>query len=369
MHGNRLIIGYESAERFYRRVRRDHDLYMCNILEAFYELAQLRLMNEEDHAADTSVRPIGLPADLPLRARAALDTLGLEPPLDVIVGREQDRRDSELVRCHVWAGPLSDGLLAAIGDDCLVCAPELVALQLARGSNLVDVMQRAYELAGRFALDNAEYGLAKVVPRAISSVERLGLVSSLDTKIQGRRLMDQALRYVSDSARSPMEAQMATLMSLPRRLGGQGLGPAELNVRVEVSDAAGKITTHRFFELDMFYRNARVDVEYGGFHHDDPLRRADDNERRAALLAMGIEVVDLSAYPLNSADKLEGIADIILSRLGRRRREATPASRMAADKLIRELRLRRRAGAAHDEENSNLYRPGIAEGDNLPWAC
>lgn len=369
MHENRIIVGYESAEKFYRRVRRDHDLYMCNILEVFYELDALRLMDEQDHSADTSIRPIGSPADLPTRARAILDTLGIEPPLDVIVGRECNRRNSELVRCHVWSGPLSDGLLAPIGDDCLVCAPELVALQLARNASLVETMQRVYELAGRFALSNAEHGMAKVVPRPISSIERMELLASLDTAVRGGDLMRRALRYASDNARSPMEAQVATLMSLPRRLGGQGLGPAELNARVDVNDAARKLTSHRFFELDMFYRNAGVDIEYGGYHHDNPLRRADDNERRAALMAMGIEVIDLSSYPLNSPDKLEGVADIISSRLGKRRRPATMATRHATGSLVRELQSMRHAPSTRGTMEGEPRWNGSSTEASLPWAC
>lgn len=84
--------------------------------------------------------------------------------------------------------------------------------------------------------------------------------------------------WVEPQVESPREAWVLF------ELRSAGLPAPEAQLWVEVDGVAR-------YRLDFAYRHARVCIEYDGEHHDDPLQRRLDEERRAELRALGWTVI------------------------------------------------------------------------------
>lgn len=314
--GSSIVIGYASALAFWRRVRAEDPAWTRELLGQLYPDDVLSGLSAEDLAADTSLRPLELPSSPIERVRHAARTLGLNEPIDVVVGKHRARRNSKAAICHIWSGPLSNGLVVGVAPGVYVVSPELVLAQMANELGLTKLIMLGMELCGSYS--PSRDGCAWDCP-PLTDVKRLGWLSSCIDCCRGAKAMRRAGEYILDGAASPMESKLAMLLSLPRSMGGFGCGVPLLNARVELSDSARRESERSYLLADLLFPDAGVDVEYQGkeWHRDDEARWRDE-ARQNALVMMGMTCLFVSAEHMASERRLESIADTIRSRAGKR---------------------------------------------------
>ncbi len=237
------------------------------------------------------------------RARSALAARGIDLPaltdkIDVLVPSIACKRNDERVRCHVWTHDVPAESLIALGDGIYVVGIEMCALQAAAHMSEPELIEYCFELCSRYVLPCNPGGDYTEIPAPRTTIERLrGFLRALPAT-RGKSKALRILHAVREGARSPMETAMTMMLTCPPRLGGLGFRDIAMDHRVEVTGEARRLTRRRHLYCDAFMRRGRQDMEYQGFHHDDEMRQAIDNERRAAMRAMGYTVVDINRQQL-----------------------------------------------------------------------
>lgn len=131
--GSSIVVGHESALRFWANVRRSNAGMTKELLGELYPDDMLASIDTESVWADCSLLPLELPHDVAPRIAHASAALGLDGPLDIVVGKDSARRASAGARCHVWKGPIPDGLICCPEPGVYVVAPEVALMQVASG--------------------------------------------------------------------------------------------------------------------------------------------------------------------------------------------------------------------------------------------
>ena len=128
-----------------------------------------------------------------------------------------------------------------------------------------------------------------------------------------------ALRYIADNSASPMETILSMLMTLPYRLGGYNLPMPILNKRLEIPLETRKAVGKSYYECDIYWPQANVDLEYDSdTHHAEKVKIAMDSIRRDTLLAMGVTVITVTSRQINNAMVLHEVAKTVAKLLGKR---------------------------------------------------
>lgn len=118
---------------------------------------------------------------------------------------------------------------------------------------------------------------------------------------------------------------MALFLSLPRRLGGMGLGPVELNVPVGLSPQGRRILGADNAMPDLLFPSASLDVEYdSSAHHLGPEEVLRDKNRQLALQASGVEVMPVTGSVAGEYGSLVAAAEAVAARV--EGREPAPLS-------------------------------------------
>lgn len=231
----------------------------------------------------------------------------------MVVGRSEDLRNLDGVRCHLASGSVyreTKGLYGGLLDDIKVATPPLAFLQLASSLSLIELICLGFELCGSYSLNEVGGGFFARDPLtdAGSLLSVAGQVSSMRGIANAR----MAARYVLDGSASPAETVVACLLTLPLRIGGLGQSGASLNHRIDFADGS-------FCICDMYWPEGRIAVEYDSdAYHAGPERIARDSRRRARLNEVGIQVISLTNAQVRDADDMKRVAVIIARALGKR---------------------------------------------------
>lgn len=338
--GSSIVIGFESALEFWRRVRIENPAWTRELLGELYPDELLASFDNESLAADSSLRPLELPhAPFPYAQHAA-KVLGFDGPIDVVVGRQSSRRRSSLLNCRVWNGTIADGLIARVEQGVYLCSPELVVAQLASSYGLYRALALAMELCGSYAMTadgNCEWDMGPLTSR-----DRILRAIELSDRFGGKDLARQASFYCMDGSASPMETNLSIMLSLPRKLGGWGCGKPLLNERIELNGPASRECARSYLVADLLFERAGIDVEYQGREwHTNQEDRSSDEARQNALLMMGMSCLFVSGEQIHSEERLDGIAETIRSMSGLRphRSAPTPVMRFRRSQMMSDLGL------------------------------
>lgn len=206
-------------------------------------------------------------------------------PVHVLVSRFGRQIQSADVRTHYFGLPrMPEGLLLELEPGVYAAGPELCFVQVARSSSLVGAVALGCELCGRYAhFSEMVSGYYERSP--LTSVERIGEALDALSGLYGICHAREALRWVCDGARSPMETVLAAELFLPGRHKGLGFARPELNYEVSLDEAAAALTGTRSCSIDIAWPAVRRGAEYDSREfHPDPGR---DLRRREALEHMG----------------------------------------------------------------------------------
>ena len=339
--GSSIVIGYESALAFWRRVRVGDPVLARELLGQLYPDDVLASLDAESLAADTSLRPLELPSRACGRAQHAAMITGLKAPLDVVVGKRSARRPSSALVCHTWSGPVADGLLVSIESGVFVSSPELVIMQLAHGLGLYKSIALAMELCGSYSLlsnGRCEWG---VIP--LTNVARINRLACISAECRGVATMRRVGRLAMDNSGSPRETALAVMLSLPRSLGGWGCGKPRLNADISLSEKASRECSRSKLVADLLFDDADLDVEYQGREwHEKSEDRLSDETRQNALMMMGKSCLFVSKEQLSDEERMDGIAALIRKRLGFEpfRKELTPKMAFRRVQMMSDLGVR-----------------------------
>ncbi len=246
---------------------------------------------------------------------------GLAQPLHFLVGSGNARKVSRGVVSHVVTTSFPDGSFIRVDKNLIVSSPELCFVQMAGILSLAELVALGYEFCGGYRLDKEdekERGFRDDPP--LTSVVSLHSYVGKAVGMVGRKKAIQALRFIADGSRSPMETALAILLTFPYRLGGYGFPVPLLNYPIEVP--AGTRRAHGTTELysDLYWKEEKVDVEYDSdAYHAHPTQLSRDAARRNSLSSAGVTVITVTwgqvVYPTRLREVAEALSKLLNKRL------------------------------------------------------
>lgn len=277
-------------------------------LEAYRRERPLRTALAHIRAGDTAPGNGMLEVPSASRAEVIAQELGVSTPLHVLVPNDSARKHTKTVHCHTWSGNIPEGALLYLDNDLYLSTPEFLFQQLCSRSDFENRFMLGSELVGGYAITpDGRGGLIQRPPLCT----RDDILNFLDNH-PGSQGYDRALRvarYLLEGARSPKEAEIAALYSLPRSLGGRGIKRIKMNVRFELSDEARRVARRSYLLFDHFLQVEGRDHEYDSddFHLTRE-RHESDARRENALKLMGIKLTTMTNGQLHDWDAFDAIA-------------------------------------------------------------
>ena len=136
---------------------------------------------------------------------------------------------------------------------------------------------------------------------------------------KGHKKALRALKYIEGGSASIMESIAYMILTLPCALGGYGLGGAIFNYEIQLKrEARMRLGQNRCY-TDLYYKRAKLAVEYDSFaHHSSPAEQKKDVIRSAMLERLGIDVMHLNTVQLYDGDTCRDFAYNLAARLGKR---------------------------------------------------
>lgn len=253
--------------------------------------------------------------------KLAIEDPDEDNPLHIMVPRAGLRPQSAIYAGHLCKTPLPIDSVWRLNFEISVASPELTFVQMAAVLSLPELIALGMELCGTYRRNAVRpSAFASAEPRTLydqpqlTTVEKLRHFVASTSRMNGVKVAREALKYVRDYSASPYETIIYLLLCLPRRMGGYALPEPELNPVIVFSKRGRKHTVRRSARGDLFWRDAKLDLEYNGGTHEDT--RAADSMRRKALERMGIEVIELTPDEANDAKLLHATALRIANSLG-----------------------------------------------------
>ena len=140
----------------------------------------------------------------------------LGKPIHLLVPRSSLRVRTDEARPHVWRGPVPYGSLLYLAPGILTASPEFNALLEMRGASLVERTLTLMRYCGIFAIDeSSEDGFVK--RPQLATVERLRSLALQEQRQFSSRNLLEASELAIERARSPFEARLALVLTIPPR--------------------------------------------------------------------------------------------------------------------------------------------------------
>jgi len=274
------------------------------------------------------------------------ETWGLKLPLDIIVGELSARRPSKAVRPHVCAKPVPNGSFVSFGDGLFLSSPEFCFFRMAAKYPLTKLIMLGFEICGFYSLpgststsgDRTDLVQTMYDLPPLTSKKKLTAFSARMKGWTGHKKALKALRFIADSAASPMEAVIVILLTLPYKYGGYGFPMPELNGSIYPKKGVSQFAGRNFYRGDLLWRDAGVVAEYNSdLEHANPDRIARDAIRRNDLSLCGIYEVTVTNSQIKSMELFDKVAKQIAVRIGKEPRYKEPEFLKARRELRRVL--------------------------------
>ena len=247
---------------------------------------------------------------------AELLALGVDPAGDdrihLLFSEARLRSRTRNIASHVYSEALPEGALVQLSEHVLAASPELTYVQMSEVFTFERQAIAGMELCGSYAI--LPDGSLKA-RTALAHAEDLHTWASALAGPRSRGTL--AAPFVLDGAASPMEAKLALLLTLPTARGGYHLPAPVLNHRIDLGAEARRLYDAAFCRADLYWPEARVDVEYDGLAYHEGEAHAVDVAREQALAAQGISVMRLTYAQVEDPDAFAVVAKTLGKRLGR----------------------------------------------------
>jgi very-short-patch-repair endonuclease len=228
---------------------------------------------------------------------------------DISVSNHDARFRTNGKTVHSCNVPLPAGAIKT-KDGKKVASPELLFLELACKLDIHRLILLGLQLCSH------PPGLPAA---AITTKQKLTTFLSKTAKHRGHRKAIRAVKYIENGSASIMESLSYILLALPHALGGYVLNGVTFNYEITLkNDAQVQLGQYRCF-ADLYYRQAKVAVEYDSFtYHNTPSEQGKDNLRSSLLERQGIDVMHFSTIQLYNNDACRDFAYNLAARLGKR---------------------------------------------------
>lgn len=264
--------------------------------------------------------PAGAPSARDVRAACNDLAIGCDC-LHVLVACDADRRHgTHAVEYHLLSKTLPNHSLYRIDNGLYATSPELTFVRMSRKTSLIAITRLGYEMAGTFARNESDMrGFSTCSP--LMTTKSLGRFLNCPQALHGFNRSKQAARLMLDNAASPMEAELAMMLSLPNRLGGYGLPKPVLNYRLDTKGPLSKNLRRRTIVVDVAWPAKKLALEYDSDQfHTGAEKIAADSERRNDIELLGFDVQTITNKEISSAANMDKIAHTIARKLGLRTR-------------------------------------------------
>lgn len=309
--------------------------YKTAITDARRTLSELREVNFDDYGLSPSVAR-GWP-----HKSQGTNGYGRSryagPVIHVLVPDAGERGTKEGFCRHLWTSRIPDGSFYCLSSDVWVSTPEFAFLQLAGLLTLPQLVYVGYWLCGEYR--QREDGVTLRCESA-TTLNRLKNYVNAAQGCYGTKKARTALRFIADRARSPMEAKMATLVSLPVRLGGWGFGVPELNYQIKAEELESQTLDREdrsFFEVDLYWPRKRAGMEYDGADHYEKSRMRADKRRLNCLTANGYRILVVMYDQIADSGFREVLLHQLAQLLGIQEKELSADEAMRRSELMGDL--------------------------------
>lgn len=237
----------------------------------------------------------------------------LPKPIELLVGRAQDRRHAAEIACHVWRGSVPDGSILRLSEGVYVTSPELTLLQQASSLHQASLCQMLGRYLGTWTpKDDGQLGQQERMP--LTTFERLnGFIAGVG-RARGVANLRLAMAYTCEGAASRPETTLQLVMSLPSGLSGLALPQPYMNYRVDLTSLGRRICGKESIRIDLCWPDAHFGLEYQGQEHGKTL--GDDYARWYAARDAGYELWFIAKEQLESSTQMGHIGREVAKRLG-----------------------------------------------------
>lgn len=200
-------------------------------------------------------------------------------------------------------------------DGIMVASPELIFLQLANKLSLHRLILLGLQLCSH---------PPGVSSAAVTTKQTLNAFLAKTSGHLGHRKALRAVKYIENGSASIMESLVYMILTLPHFWGGYGLNDAVFNYELPLKcEARLRLGQSRCF-TDLYYRKAKVAVEYESFtFHSSPSEQGKEAIRSAILERQGIKMMHLSTIQLYDRAACRDFANNLAARLKKRIRICT----------------------------------------------
>lgn len=318
-----IVLGHTSSMEFWR-VKRSH----AQTRALLARRGEPRSFRTDSH---DETKPGA--ADIERIERAGLAQHS--SPMHLIVPRVSSRVRTAHITCSVFDKRIPPSAFVNVGDGVFVASPELCLLLEARTRAFANLVETGYEFCGRYRLPALPNGNMTPDQLPLTSVSRILSFLSRTHNLNGVGAARKAVPHMLPNSESPKESQLSILSSFPGHLGGYGFQQATLNHPVLIPDKARGQDVGRTCRCDLFWPDAKLDVEYDSrLHHAGSAEQVKDSARRTALAYRGILVITVTSEQLHTRSEMDKVAHAMAKRLGRRCRPR------ASDWELKQIRLR-----------------------------
>ena len=279
--------------------------------------------------------PVNLDAAIRDELAGLAFSFGPEHPLDLLFSHSGIHSQAAEIRSHRIRRPLPAGSLLRLSEHVAIVSPELCFAQIARDYSLGQLMLCGCEICGTY-LPITDDPRPEERPRLTSASKLQAYLRDLGAGREAKAA--QAAHRVFDDAASQMEARLALLLSLPQTMGGFGLPRPRLNPSITLGVESHRVYPCDSCRMDLYWRQANLDVEYDGSLHNEE-RRDRDAARIVALRMEKVDVMVLRSRQVHDVRSMVSIAQMIAGKLGCRIRVTTQDFERRHRQLRRELRL------------------------------
>lgn len=223
---------------------------------------------------------------------------------------EQDQRFSiNGKKVHSCKLDLPAGAVA-VQNGMTVASPELLFLELACKLSIHRLILLGLQLCSH------PPGQPSM---AITTKQKISMFLGKTIGHRGRRKAERALKYVENGSASIMESVVYMILGLPHTLGGYGLEGVVFNHEIKLfGEARKRLGQSRCF-ADLYYKKAKLAVEYESFaYHNSPSEQGKDIMRADALERQGIKVMHLSTIQMYDRGACKSFAYNLAARLEKR---------------------------------------------------
>jgi len=229
--------------------------------------------------------------------------------VDITVNDRNKEYKKKKHNIHVCKLPLPQSTIIKHGN-VFVASPELVFLELANQMDMNRLILLGLQMCSHPPGEPS---------KALTTKRKLTIFLEKTQRHFGHRKAVRALRYVQNGSASIMESIAFMILTLPNSYGGFALCGAVFNHEINLETKDKRYRRQKKCFVDLFYKNARLAVEYDSFtHHSRPSEQSRDLLRATSLENLGIEVVRFSTVQLYDKDACKEFAQNLATHLGKK---------------------------------------------------